>query len=90
MLDEVDVACVSRLGDLIVLAHFGVFTFVKYLTLNPSPWPVTTPKRETFAKMGSPRTTSEPERETFARNDNGKNNNGRNNVHQSAQEGRQK
>ena len=46
------------------------------------------PKPETFAKMGSPRTTIEPERETFARNENKKYNNGHANVHESRQGGR--
>ena len=50
----------------------------------------TTPKRETFAKMGSPRTTIEPERETFARNENNKNNNGGFKSRRDIGEGRQK
>ena len=46
------------------------------------------PKPETFAIMGSPRTTIEPERETFGRHENNKYNNGHANVHKSRQEGR--
>ena len=68
LLSEGVAACASRLGNLIILAHFGALASVKYHPLNRSPKTTTTPKPETFAEMGSPTTTIEPERETFAKN----------------------
>ena len=67
LLSEGVAASASRLRNLLTLAHFGALAPVESLTPNPSPSATTTPKTETFAKMGSP-TTIEPERATLARN----------------------
>ena len=77
LLDEGVAACASRLSNLTTLTHFGALASVKSWGANRSTKTTTTPKPETFAKMGLPTTTIEPERETFAKNDNNKNNNGR-------------
>ena len=38
------------------------------MTPQKGPWPTTTPKPETFAKMGFPATTMLPKPETFTKN----------------------
>ena len=67
-MDEGVAACAWRLGNMLTLAHFGALAFVKSLRPNNGPWPTTTPKPETFAKMGFPATRMLPNPETFTRN----------------------
>ena len=51
LLAEVTSPCAYGLSNMLTLAHFDALAFVKYRLLKTGPWPTTTPKLETFAKM---------------------------------------